>query len=80
MVVLIATEATIFLGLLAAYFFLRASSPTWPQGGIKPPELLQISIFTVDPARLDHPRALGRVGHRTRSRRQTAAGAVRGAG
>ncbi len=46
MVVLIATEGTIFLGLIAAYFFLRASSATWPQGGIKPPELLLISIFT----------------------------------
>jgi cytochrome c oxidase subunit III len=47
MVVLIATEATIFLALLASYFFLRASSPEWPQGGIEPPELFRISIFTV---------------------------------
>jgi heme/copper-type cytochrome/quinol oxidase subunit 3 len=47
MVVLIATEATIFLALLAAYFFLRASSAEWPQGGIRPPDLTRISIFTV---------------------------------
>jgi heme/copper-type cytochrome/quinol oxidase subunit 3 len=46
MVVLIATEATIFLGLLSSYFFLQASSKTWPQGGIEPPKLLEISIFT----------------------------------
>jgi cytochrome c oxidase subunit III len=46
MVVLIATEATIFLGLLSSYFFLRAGSNEWPQGGIKPPDLFVISIFT----------------------------------
>ncbi len=44
---LIATEATIFTGLLATYFFLRASSPVWPQGGIKVPELTTISIMSV---------------------------------
>jgi heme/copper-type cytochrome/quinol oxidase subunit 3 len=44
---LIATEGTIFLGLIATYFFLRASSTSWPQGGIKPPDLFTISIFTV---------------------------------
>jgi heme/copper-type cytochrome/quinol oxidase subunit 3 len=47
MVVLIATEATVFLGLLGSYFYLRAGSAEWPQGGIKLPELLDISIFTV---------------------------------
>jgi heme/copper-type cytochrome/quinol oxidase subunit 3 len=44
---LIATEATLFAGLLATYFFLRASSPSWPQGGIKPPDLFTISIMSV---------------------------------
>jgi heme/copper-type cytochrome/quinol oxidase subunit 3 len=47
MVVLIATEATVFVGLLGSYFYLRAGSPEWPQGGIEPPALLDISIFTV---------------------------------
>jgi heme/copper-type cytochrome/quinol oxidase subunit 3 len=47
LVSLIATEATLFAGLLATYFFLRASSPSWPQGGIKPPDLTAISIFSV---------------------------------
>lgn len=47
MVILIVTEATVFLGLLSAYFFVRASSKTWPQGGIRPPELSRISLFTV---------------------------------
>ena len=43
----IATEAMLFLGLLSSYYFLWASSPHWPQGGIEPPELGRISIFTV---------------------------------
>jgi len=43
----IATEGTLFIGLLASYFFLWASSSTWPQGGIEAPDLFRISIFTV---------------------------------
>lgn len=43
----IATEAMLFLGLLSSYVFLWASSPHWPQGGIEAPELSRISIFTV---------------------------------
>ncbi|HEY0517877.1 MAG TPA: cytochrome c oxidase subunit 3 [Ilumatobacteraceae bacterium] len=43
----IATEGTIFIALLAAYFYTRAISNEWPQGGIKPPDLMRISIFTV---------------------------------
>lgn len=39
MITLIATESMVFLVLLGAYFFLRASAPAWPVGGIKPPEL-----------------------------------------
>jgi heme/copper-type cytochrome/quinol oxidase subunit 3 len=39
MATLIATESMVFLVLLGAYFFLRASAPVWPVGGIKPPEL-----------------------------------------
>jgi len=44
---MIMTEATLFIGLLASYFFLWASSRDWPQGGIKAPDLSRISIFTV---------------------------------
>ncbi|MDP9332275.1 MAG: cytochrome c oxidase subunit 3 [Actinomycetota bacterium] len=47
MVVLITTEAMIFLALLSAYFFIRASSATWPLGDIQPPELPRAVIFTV---------------------------------
>jgi len=43
----IATEGTIFVALLSAYFYTRAVSPEWPQGGIDPPDLLRISLFTV---------------------------------
>ncbi len=39
MATLIATESMIFVILLGAYFFLRASSTTWPLDGIAPPEL-----------------------------------------
>jgi cytochrome c oxidase subunit III len=39
MATLITTESMVFVILLGAYFFLRASSPTWPLGGIAPPEL-----------------------------------------
>lgn len=46
-VVVIATEGTIFLGLLSTYFFLRASSPRWPPAGVEAPELPLISVFTV---------------------------------
>ena len=47
MVVVIATEGTIFLGLLSTYFFLRASAPRWPPAGIELPELPLISVFSV---------------------------------
>ena len=47
MVLLIATEAMIFAALLSAAFFVRANSPSWPQGGIEPPELGRIGVFTV---------------------------------
>ena len=39
MMTLIATESMVFVILLGSYFFLRASAPQWPVGGIKPPEL-----------------------------------------
>jgi heme/copper-type cytochrome/quinol oxidase subunit 3 len=47
MVVLIMTEAMIFLALLSAYFFVRAGSKEWPLGGIEVPELPRTIVFTV---------------------------------
>ena len=47
MVMLIVTESMIFAALLSAYFFVRANSATWPQGGIPAPDLGPISAFTV---------------------------------
>lgn len=47
MVVLITTEAMVFLALLSAYFFVRAGAPAWPPPGIAPPELHRSVLFTV---------------------------------
>jgi heme/copper-type cytochrome/quinol oxidase subunit 3 len=47
MVVLITTEAMVFLALLASYFFIRASSPRWPPTGIPLPELHRSIVFSV---------------------------------
>jgi heme/copper-type cytochrome/quinol oxidase subunit 3 len=44
---MIMTEAMLFVGLLASYFFLWASSDEWPQGAIERPEIARISVFTV---------------------------------
>jgi heme/copper-type cytochrome/quinol oxidase subunit 3 len=46
MVTLIATESMVFVILLGAYFFLRASSPQWPPDGIKAPELILAVPFS----------------------------------
>jgi heme/copper-type cytochrome/quinol oxidase subunit 3 len=46
MAVLIMTEAMIFATLLSAYVYLRAASTEWPLGGIEPPELKVIWLFT----------------------------------
>jgi heme/copper-type cytochrome/quinol oxidase subunit 3 len=47
MVVLICTEAMVFLALLSAYFFVRAGASKWPPPGISPPELHRSVLFTV---------------------------------
>jgi heme/copper-type cytochrome/quinol oxidase subunit 3 len=45
--VVIATEAMIFMALLASYFFLRAAAPRWPPPGIELPDLgAQTWVFT----------------------------------
>jgi heme/copper-type cytochrome/quinol oxidase subunit 3 len=47
MVALIMTEATIFAGLLASYFFLRAASKQWPPPGVELPPLRLALVFSV---------------------------------
>jgi cytochrome c oxidase subunit III len=47
MVSLITTESMVFVCLLGSFFFLRASSPHWPLGGIPPPELRLSVPFSV---------------------------------
>jgi heme/copper-type cytochrome/quinol oxidase subunit 3 len=47
MVVLITTEAMVFLALLAAYFFVRAGAQQWPPPHISPPELHRSVVFSV---------------------------------
>jgi heme/copper-type cytochrome/quinol oxidase subunit 3 len=47
MVVLIGTEAMVFLALLSAYFFVRAGAPAWPPPGIAAPELHRSVVFTI---------------------------------
>ena len=46
-VTVIMTEGTIFAGLIASYFFLRASSKEWPLGGLEKPEVTQTLIFSL---------------------------------
>jgi heme/copper-type cytochrome/quinol oxidase subunit 3 len=47
MVLLIATEATLFAVLIASYFYLRfESAPEWPPDGIAAPKLLLPSVMT----------------------------------
>ncbi|HEV8299237.1 MAG TPA: cytochrome c oxidase subunit 3 [Acidimicrobiales bacterium] len=47
MVMLIATEATLFAGLLSSYFYLRGTSEEWPLGGLPRPSLMPVSILSV---------------------------------
>ena len=47
MVLLVTTEAMVFVGLISAYFFVRAGSSHWPLGGISPPDLARPAAFSV---------------------------------
>ncbi len=40
MVILIASEATLFAAFVGTYFYLRFTSPEWPQGGLPEPKAL----------------------------------------
>jgi heme/copper-type cytochrome/quinol oxidase subunit 3 len=44
---MIMTEGTIFAGLIASYFFLRASSTEWPQGHLELPKLGSSIVFSL---------------------------------
>jgi cytochrome c oxidase subunit III len=46
MIVTIATESMIFVGLLASYGFLRASAQHWPPPGIPLPEIPKTALFS----------------------------------
>ena len=46
MMTTIATESMIFVGLLASYGFLRASSRAWPPPGIPLPEIPKTAVFS----------------------------------
>jgi cytochrome c oxidase subunit 3 len=43
---LIATELTLFASLIATYFYLRFKDPTWPPPGVPKPEVALPLIFT----------------------------------
>ena len=47
MVLLISTEATVFVILLSANFFVMAQAKQWPPPGIEAPELAMTTIFSV---------------------------------
>lgn len=45
-VFLILIEVVVIASMIASYFYLRSGAPSWPAGGIEPPELLLPSINT----------------------------------
>jgi heme/copper-type cytochrome/quinol oxidase subunit 3 len=47
MAMLILTEATLFVYLLASYVYLRHANARWPAAGLECPDLLVASINTV---------------------------------
>jgi heme/copper-type cytochrome/quinol oxidase subunit 3 len=46
-VTLIMTEGTLFAGLIASYFFLRAASKEWPLGGLEEPKIGLSIVFSL---------------------------------
>ena len=46
MLLFLATEATLFGVLAAAYFYLRFKTPEWPPDGISDPKILRPLVFT----------------------------------
>lgn len=58
MLLLIATETTLFGSLIATYFFLRVSQRTWPMDGIRAPEVLTPTLLTAALVATSVPMAL----------------------
>ncbi len=46
MLLLLATEATVFGSLVATYFFLRVQATQWPMGDIKAPAVVEPIVLT----------------------------------
>jgi cytochrome c oxidase subunit III len=46
MLLLVATEASLFGTLIATYFYLRFQTPGWPPGAIEPPHITKPLVFT----------------------------------
>jgi len=65
--VFLATETALFGSLIGAYFYLRFTSPEWPQGGIAPPSVaLPLALTAVLLASLVPMRAAERAARRER--------------
>jgi cytochrome c oxidase subunit III len=47
MMMLVVTEGMVFVGLFSAYFFMRATTHSWPGHGIEPPELWRPALFSI---------------------------------
>lgn len=46
-VLLVMIESTVFAGLIASYFYIFSNASSWPPDGIKPPDLLLPTIYTI---------------------------------
>jgi heme/copper-type cytochrome/quinol oxidase subunit 3 len=47
MLLLVATEATLFAVLIATYFYLRFKTPDWPPGNIADPKIVRPLVYTL---------------------------------
>lgn len=64
MLVLIASEGTLFAVLVATYFYLRVTSPEWPQGSLPEPKALVPLILVTCLAATSVPMQLASVAAR----------------
>jgi heme/copper-type cytochrome/quinol oxidase subunit 3 len=61
MVILIASEATLFGAFIGTYFYLRFKTPTWPPGGLPEPRLVVPAVLALTLAATSLPLALAAV-------------------